>query len=279
MKSYLNLGCGARFHPAWTNVDFAASDAAVISHDLRKGIPFPDETFDVVYHSHLLEHLPRSQAPAFLRECHRVLRPGGIHRVAVPDLERTTRVYLDALEKAAEGDGQWQHNYDWMMLELLDQTVREKSGGDMSGYLQQQSIPNEDFVVQRIGLEARNLIDSAGRNGGSGPGRLASPWSIRRFISRLRQAPAYLREAIIKLLIGKNYQLLQLARFRRGGEIHLWMYDRYSLARTLTLAGFRNPRVVLPTESQVPNWASYNLDAEPDGTVYKPDSLYLEATK
>jgi len=35
----------------------------------------------------------------------------------------------------------------------------------------------------------------------------------------------------------------------------------------------------LSAESYIPDWASFNLDTEPDGTVYKPDSLYIEAIK
>ena len=68
-------------------------------------------------------------------------------------------------------------------------------------------------------------------------------------------------------------------RFRRGGEVHLWMYDRHSLARALRRAGFRDPRVVGAAESRIHGWADYHLDTEPDGTTYKPDSLFMEAVK
>ena len=50
MRSYLNLGCGLRFHPAWTNVDFVAADPSVIAHDLRKGVPFKTPTYTVGEH-------------------------------------------------------------------------------------------------------------------------------------------------------------------------------------------------------------------------------------
>lgn len=73
----LNLGCGSRFHPAWTNIDFASADS-VLSQDLRKGTPFADEEFGVLYHSHVLEHFNRPDARAFLRECWRVLNRGGV---------------------------------------------------------------------------------------------------------------------------------------------------------------------------------------------------------
>lgn len=92
----LNLGCGSRFHPAWVNIDTAPAEPSVVAHDLREGIPFPDAEFDAVYHSHVLEHFPKRSAGPFLAECLRVLRPGGILRVAVPDLERIARGYLEA---------------------------------------------------------------------------------------------------------------------------------------------------------------------------------------
>src|ERR1017187_8522768 len=94
----LNLGCGDRLHPDWTNVDIVASGPGVRRCDLVAGIPFAAETFDVVYHSHLLEHLPKQIAPPFLRDCCRVLKRGGVVRVVVPDFEQIARTYLDALE-------------------------------------------------------------------------------------------------------------------------------------------------------------------------------------
>src|SRR5436309_15010871 len=76
----LQLGCGARFHPAWINLDLHPQHASVARHDVTTPLSFPDRHFDAVYHAHLLEHLPRPHALPFLRECLRVLRPGGILR-------------------------------------------------------------------------------------------------------------------------------------------------------------------------------------------------------
>src|ERR1700676_4603594 len=113
---YLNVGCGYRFHLAWENVDFQPTGPSVRVCNLRKGIPYPEATFDVVYHSHVLEHFPKSMALGFLRDCHRVLKEGGVIRVVVPDLERIARLYLETLEKASRGDSGWPENYDWMVL-------------------------------------------------------------------------------------------------------------------------------------------------------------------
>lgn len=70
-----------------------------------------------------------------------------------------------------------------------------------------------------------------------------------------------------------------MGRFKRSGELHYWMYDSYSLSVALSSAGFTAPRRVGATESRIPNWVSFNLDTEPSGRVYKPDSLFMEGIK
>jgi predicted SAM-dependent methyltransferase len=282
MTSYLNLGCGNRFHPAWINVDFDARDASVLSHDLRRGVPFAGEHFDVVYHSHLLEHFPRQAAPSFLSETYRVLKPGGMTRIAVPDLEQIARVYLQAVAEAARGDDEWRRRYEWIILEVLDQIVRERPGGEMGDYLRQTEIPEKAFVLERLGISAQEIIEATEQvratKSSSVTAEGARPTLMRR-LGRLGRAPAFLRESLVRALLGAEYESLQLGRFRRSGDPHLWMYDRYSLAQLLREAGFRGPRAVGAAESEIPGWTNYHLDTEPDGTIYKPDSFYMEARK
>jgi len=61
--------------------------------DATKGLPLQDETVDVLYSSHMLEHLDRNEASMFLKEAFRVLRPGGVIRIAVPDLKKQVKKY------------------------------------------------------------------------------------------------------------------------------------------------------------------------------------------
>lgn len=63
--------------------------------NVNNGLPFVAGEVAVVYASHMLEHLTRKQGQALLRECYRVLAPGGIVRLVVPDLERLARLYLE----------------------------------------------------------------------------------------------------------------------------------------------------------------------------------------
>jgi predicted SAM-dependent methyltransferase len=275
---YLNLGCGSRFHPCWDNLDFQSTATAVRAHDLRKGIPYPDAAFDVVYHSHVLEHFPKQDAPRFLRECYRVLKPGGVIRVAVPDLESIARLYLDALDKASQRIPGWADNYNWMLLELFDQTVRESSCGQLVDYFQQKPIPNWDFVRKRWGVQADILLQ-AFRGGANSTERASGP-PKKAWGYLFRNPATELRNKLARILLGPDdWKALQVARFRNQGEIHMWMYDSYSLGRLLRVVGFSNPQRVTASESQIPDWSSFHLDTEPDGTVYKPDSLYLEGTK
>lgn len=274
----LNLGCGDRFHPAWTNVNFSSTGEDVIAHDLTQGIPFPDASFDVVYHSHLLEHFPKTAAEAFIKECCRVLRPQGVLRVVVPDLEQIVRTYLLALEKASSGSQEWAANYEWILLEMYDQMVRNSCGGEMKAYLSQEPIPNEAFILQRCGIEAKKIIDATSQKRQQSRHQSELRVKLKHLF---KQIDLFLTENHQPWLrsLSKIYSALRIGYFRQSGEVHQWMYDRYSLSVLLEKSGLENIIQRKATESYIPNWASFNLDTEPDGSVYKPDSLFMEAIK
>jgi predicted SAM-dependent methyltransferase len=277
----VNLGCGDRLHPDWINIDIVARRPGVIEADLSRGIPLADSTADVVYHAAVLEHLRRPDALTFLRECRRVLKPGGIIRVGVPDLEGIVRLYLQSLEGAVRGDVDAPRNYEWMMLELLDQVVREESGGAMAAYLRRQPIPNEAFVIERIGQEGQLLIDAV-RNGEPPVARRAR--SVKSVVAGVRRrAKAALRaarEGVSRgLLTSDERRALAIGEFRLSGEVHQWMYDRYSLERLLTDAGFEDCSLETAETSRIPNWPAYHLDADAHGRLEKPDLIFMEGKK
>jgi len=83
----LNLACGPCTKPGWINVDLNAPGAD-LRLDLREKLPFPDASVSFVYSEHFFEHLEfPSPAMSFLKECWRVLKPGGTLSVGVPDTE------------------------------------------------------------------------------------------------------------------------------------------------------------------------------------------------
>jgi len=96
LKNYLNIGF-------WTNLEQnklyanpnGVVDTVLLNFDLTNGIPASDNSLEVVYHSHMLEHLTNNEGIEFLRECNRVLQPGAIMRLLVPDLESFSKKYIE----------------------------------------------------------------------------------------------------------------------------------------------------------------------------------------
>lgn len=114
----LHLGCGPHFLEDWINVDYSLGakvahtpligtlsrvfglfridwNPGIVLHNLAKPLPWPDDSVDFIYSSHTLEHLRREDGEQLLHECHRVLKPGGVLRVVVPDLRSCVDAYLE----------------------------------------------------------------------------------------------------------------------------------------------------------------------------------------
>lgn len=169
-KLILNLGCGARVSnsPDIVNVDRSlflrlkrASESKVFSrllnpllplflegerlqrfrscsgrnvliHNLANGIPFPSASVDMVYDSHMLEHLDRPVAERFLAEARRVLKPGGIHRIVVPDFEKMCRAYLahvDYCDANPCRPSDRSDSHDSYIASVIEQSVRREASG------------------------------------------------------------------------------------------------------------------------------------------------------
>lgn len=99
----LNLGCGSQrpLNQEWVNLDnwegggHEINEPNFIRHDLRQPLPFDDGSVDGVLASHLIEHMDCQEAVRLLREARRVLRPGGIVMVSVPDASRFREVHAE----------------------------------------------------------------------------------------------------------------------------------------------------------------------------------------
>jgi predicted SAM-dependent methyltransferase len=110
----LNLGSGLRPKKGWINIDL--SEYATLTLDLREPLPFTDNSVETIYTEHFFEHLNYvgvddptawhldtpanpSEALAFLRECRRVLKPGGVLDIIVPDAEGILQEYVSRHEQ------------------------------------------------------------------------------------------------------------------------------------------------------------------------------------
>ncbi len=110
----VNLGCGITVVPGWTNIDISPNiwlsrhpflkrilyevrlldDASyrtkwpseIVRHDIRKGLPFQDDSVDYIYTSHFLGHVNQHEAVRIIGDCYRVLKPQGYLRIVVSDL-------------------------------------------------------------------------------------------------------------------------------------------------------------------------------------------------
>lgn len=275
-EKLLNIGCGETLHQTWVNVDIVASSPDVHVHDVRTGLPYLDHTFEACYCSHMLEHVTQDQAKVIVSEAYRVLKKGGVARFVVPDLEQIVRLYLKTLNEVASGQGEREADYDWMVLELFDQMTRGFSGGEMGVYLAYPALSNREFVESRIGLEAgrvwrRNLV----------PRRIRIWERIKsmKFLWFVHQLRIELAGIFVMVTAGASAKkAFREGLFRESGEIHRWMYDRFSLNRLLAQAGFINIRVCNADESAIPNFTSYELDTL-GKIVRKPDSIYIESVK
>jgi SAM-dependent methyltransferase len=92
----LHLGSGGTHLNGWVNIDLIGLPVD-LPWNLRHPLPFSDGSAEAVFHEHLLEHVPLLAVPTFLQECRRVLQPGGIIRVGVPDAGR----YIEDIARPA----------------------------------------------------------------------------------------------------------------------------------------------------------------------------------
>ena len=89
----LQLGAGFTWLSGWLSTDINPATDQVLFLDATKPFPFVNATFDYVYSEHMIEHLTWSEGGLMLRECRRVLKPGGTVRIATPDLKIILGLY------------------------------------------------------------------------------------------------------------------------------------------------------------------------------------------
>ena len=264
----INLACGGVYVNGkhWINLDYASSSRAVQQANLLGQLPLSDESAELVYSSHFLEHIPRSQVSALLSECWRVLHPGGVLRLVGPDLENLCHTYLTHRKRGEHEQA------DFVVMELLDQCVRREPGGELVRLYQRMKTDPEGqaaaiaFVRHRTGEDLAHM-----------------PAPRRRRLSAAPQGAAALAE---RLWIQAVLHLLPRA-FREQnvslatvGERHHWLYDAHQLKQLLEAAGFVAIERCTAATSRVVNFPFRPLDLAADGSPRKgAESLFIEAQK
>lgn len=90
----LNFGCGETSYEGWRGVDQFFAQNVDLTIDLRRPLPFPNDSVDWCYSEHFLEHLYPDEGQRHLNEVHRILKPHGRYRVVVPDVLKFANCYL-----------------------------------------------------------------------------------------------------------------------------------------------------------------------------------------
>ena len=194
----LNIGCGDAPTMGWVNYDNSpavrlahsqlltrllhavgmidAGNVAFIANCRRLGIHFANAarriphasgTVDVVYSSHMIEHLDRQEAVSFLAECLRVLKPGGVLRLAAPDLRWSILEYMEK-GRADEFVAQLQFDID-RPRGVVDGVRRLLSGG--RGHHWMYDGPSLSRLVSGCGFADAEIVPA-------GQTRLADPGGL-----------------------------------------------------------------------------------------------------
>ncbi len=184
----INLGSGNRGVPGWVCIDRSPSvllsrmpvvkralrrlgvlseahmtvwDPEIKRHDIRS-LPYSDGSVDAVYSSHTLEHIYIDEARQVLRESARVLRPGGMIRIALPDATAIAQRFLDGGDDPDAG-----LEYNRALLAHPGSPLRGigQITGLAGGHIHrwQPSAPMVKQMLEQAGFE--NVLDQTYKNG------------------------------------------------------------------------------------------------------------------
>lgn len=135
----INLGCGPHPIAGWLNIDIERHGSGInIIWDLSKGLPIgvyeTGERSEFIYSEHFLEHITKEQAEKLLCDCFKVLKPGGVIRISMPDLHHLMEMYREGninwtpecwkpktpCQMVNEGMRLWGHQYLWDKYEITE---------------------------------------------------------------------------------------------------------------------------------------------------------------
>jgi predicted SAM-dependent methyltransferase len=115
LKHYLNatctpklqIGSGYNILPGWLNTDCERLCAESVFLDATQPFPLPDQTFGYIFSEHMIEHIAYEQGQSMLAECYRVLKQGGVIRIATPNLANFAGLYCQYGTPASQRYVDW----------------------------------------------------------------------------------------------------------------------------------------------------------------------------
>ncbi|WP_082877670.1 class I SAM-dependent methyltransferase [Methylomonas koyamae] len=95
-RTLLHIGCGDINSPEFINIDARkSSHIHIVTHNIFRLWMIPDNTADLIYMCHVLEHVPREKLSKVIKEMYRILKPNGKLRISVPDFDHIIAIYND----------------------------------------------------------------------------------------------------------------------------------------------------------------------------------------
>lgn len=263
---FLNIACGDIFVVSnlWENCDFAPKTNEIKQVDILSGLPYKDNTFDLVYCSHFIEHIPKSRILYFLQECNRITKPTGLIRLVLPDFENIAREYLYNISQGNELFAEFN------IVEMIDQCTRDKSGGEMIKYFRQSTNTKlQDYIKLRTGHESRSNQTHPSIFEKLKKANIKKvKYKVQTIYSRM----------LIKLL--PSWFKVNHISMTATGEKHLWVYDFYSIKKILKDSGYFSVLRKNAYESTNPDFPVYPLDIDSKNKSRKGElSMYVEALK
>jgi predicted SAM-dependent methyltransferase len=124
-KVYLHLGSGPVNIDGWLNTDIKPFHPYL---NAARSLPIRDNSVSFIFGEHFIEYIPRQALGTLLGECFRVLRPNGVLRITIVDIEALARAYLDDHELARllnERNRQRGYKYTSYPIDILNKTFFE----------------------------------------------------------------------------------------------------------------------------------------------------------
>ncbi|MEE9372691.1 MAG: methyltransferase domain-containing protein [Saprospiraceae bacterium] len=246
----------------WNNIIFCVypyPDTAVArTRDIRKGIPYADNTFEHIVVTRVIEHLTLDENKIFLLELHRVLCPNGIIRFSTPDLTQKVQTYIDTYDQYKLDPTEANYNsYHWAVLDLNDQSSRNHSGGLM-------------LPTARSGMVSKSDMR-------------ASSGDVMDYILAGKKPPVTKpHNSVMSVLYGIVRSIIYMIKGTHPHttrEANMWMYDQSILRDVLVEAGFGSVSTKDYHTSDIADYNRYAWDTSPHGDYDVEPSLYIEALK